>query len=146
MRNVLGLGGTYRIIRERIVRVHWIMHLYFVFKSIYLVMGSIGILKLMDCTSPYRFSSSIGSICCIQGSQVQFNFVSLFFCYSTLAMFQSIKGITTGQRQGYTTSYNGRSLFKLSAEDFSSPSFLSLFTVVRGMKIAVFYACSLKVP
>lgn len=55
MRNVLGLGGTYRIIRERIVRVHWIMHLYFYFKSIYLVTGSIVILKLMDCTSPYRF-------------------------------------------------------------------------------------------
>ena len=55
MRNVSGLGGTYRIIRERIVRVHWIMHLYFYFKSIYLVTGSIVILKLMDCTSPYRF-------------------------------------------------------------------------------------------
>lgn len=55
MRNMLGLGGTYRIIRERIVRVHWVMHLYFYFKSIYLVTSSIGILKLMDGTSPYRF-------------------------------------------------------------------------------------------
>ena len=55
MRNVLGLGGTYRIIREKIVRVHWIMHLYFYFKSICLVTNSIGILKSMDCTSPYRF-------------------------------------------------------------------------------------------
>ena len=55
MRNVLGLGGTYRIIRERIVRVHWIMHLCFYFKSICLVTRSIGILKPMDCASPYRF-------------------------------------------------------------------------------------------
>lgn len=85
MRNMLGLGGTYRIIRERIVRVHWEMHLYFYFKSIYLVTSSIGILKLMDGTSPYKFHLLyIGQLGSVQLRITLFFVTVLWLCSKVL--------------------------------------------------------------